>query len=123
MKKIVLFLLSLAICVSCMTGCDLHHSRKVPKEGLWYCQEALVWMDFTTDENTYATVGETKVKCTILNDRGSSYVCVLFQDEMVEMPGYEMGASIFEGDCILLTSDYLLIKDDDGNSFHFSRIE
>lgn len=123
MKKIVPFLLALAICTSCMTSCSPRHSRKVPKEGIWYCQEVLVCMDFNTGENTYVMIGETKVKCTILNDRGSSYVCVLFQDEIVEIPGYEMGTSIFEGDCILLTSDYLLIKDDDGNSFHFSRIE
>lgn len=121
MQKTFVHTLAFCLILILLTGCTTH-SSKVPKEGIWYCKELQIWMDFGVGTNTFAEINDTKVTCTILNDRGSSYISVLYQDHKHKIPGYRMGEAVFAGECRDLTADSLYIEDDEGNLYHFVRV-
>ena len=121
MRKQFIRILALCLLLLLLTACTTH-SKNVPTDGIWYCDRLQISLDFGADKNTYAVIDGTKITCCILNDRGSSYVSVLYQDFTQELPGYNMGSTVFEGKCQTLKSDCFYIEDDEGNVYHFVRV-
>lgn len=121
MKKRFICAFAICLILILLTGCTTH-SKKVPTEGIWYCDELQISMDFDTDRNTFAVIDDTKITCCILNDRGSSYVSVLYQDFKHKLPRYNMGSTVFAGECQSLNANCLYIEDDEGNVYHFVRV-
>lgn len=121
MKKRFTLILAICLILILLTGCTTH-SKKVPKEGIWYCNELQIWIDFDTGTNTFAEIDDIKATCTILNDRGSSHISVCYQDQN-KIPGYKMGDAVFEGKCRSLSDNDLYIEDGNGNVYHFVRID
>ncbi len=121
MKKLFVIISVIPLVLILLTGCATHN-RRVPKAGTWYCEELQIWMDFDDGTNTFVKNGDAQVMCTILNDRGSNYISVCYQDKKVALPGYQIGDTVFGGSCLVLKDNSLYVEDDKGNIYHFIRI-
>lgn len=121
MKKLLTYIFMLCFATTLLAGCSTR-SKKVPQEGIWYCRELQVQMVFSKGIRTYAIIDGIKIECDTLNDRGSSYVSVLYQDLERRIPGYQLGDSVFEGECRKLKDNTLYVEDENGDIYEFVRI-
>ncbi|MBQ4565590.1 MAG: hypothetical protein IJA48_04505 [Oscillospiraceae bacterium] len=122
MKKIVTVVI-LCLTGILMGGCfTFGYSPKVPQEGIWYCHELQVQMAFSKGIKTYAIIDGIEIECATLNDRGSNYVGVIYQDLNHKDLGYRLGDSLFEGECRKLTDNTLYVEDENGDIYEFVRI-
>ena len=74
------------------------------------------------DKKTYAIIDGIEIECATLNDRGSNYVGVIYQDLNHKDLGYRLGDSLFEGECRKLTDNTLYVEDENGDIYEFVRI-
>lgn len=106
MKKLAWYILVLALLCS-LLGC-VNSDNKIPDEGVWYCDELKIKLDFNAG---YATVADNneEIICNIGNERGTNYVSVLNQD--FGSSEYSVGESVFFGVCEEISNDTMIITD------------
>lgn len=119
MKRFVLCVL-LAVCILIGTGC-VDYSVYVPKEGIWYCEDLAIWMNFDNNGISYAIIDGIKIRCCVSYERGSGDISVIYQELTNVLPDYFVGESVWDGLCVGLEDGHLQVKGEDGKIYLFIR--
>ena len=80
-----------------------------PEEGIWFCEELQMQMDFNKGGNTYAIVEGQKITCTVSNDRGSTHVRIICQEPSHDT--YTLDHVFFAGIYLDLTDSQFVLKE------------
>ena len=90
-----------------------------PDEGVWYCAELQMQLDFGGDDESFAIVNGEKIMCGCGADRGSTWLMVGNID--VNCTQFRLGEAVWGGTFVSLDDTKLIIKDDTGVEYTFYR--
>lgn len=82
----------------------------LPKEGVWYCEELEISLNFDATENSTAVIEGIPVRCTFGAEHGSNTIFVGYLSSDVPIPGYKKGESFFGGTCISVKKGRMCIR-------------
>lgn len=91
-----------------------------PQEGVWYCEDLAIQIAFDDSSQTFAMVNGEKISCACEIDRGSKDIRISCQQP--DHPLFSLGKFIFSGEQVKLHDDQLVVQDDHGNQYTFTRI-
>jgi hypothetical protein len=98
------------------------YSYKVPKDGVWYCDELQMQLSFSTQYNCSVVVDGKELQCILSMEIGSSQLRLLYHETGYH--AYKHGDALFEGDSVSLSEDIYVVKDlDSGEIYSFHRIK
>lgn len=103
-----------------VTICSCRPAVVFPTEGIWYCDELQMQLDFEDRTETLVETDDTKVKCQWFSDRGSPYIAVACDVKNCEYCPY--GECIFKAEYSSLSETELILKSiHDGKIYTFYR--
>jgi len=123
-KTIRLFVLLISLIL--LSGCNgpVPPETKVPKEGIWVCEELQAELNFNPPDGVYSTVtidGE-KLVCHVSNNPGSLDLSIYYQGKSHKK--YNLGGEIFWLVFIDRDEDEMVAKDHDtGELYYFLRVD
>ena len=110
----ILLLLGISIICSC------RQSAVFPTEGIWYCDELQLQLDFGDRTETLVETEGAKVKCQWVSDRGSPYIAVVCDVKNCEHCPY--GECIFKAEYSSSSETELILEStQDGKFYTFYR--
>ena len=80
-----------------------------PEEGVWFCEELQMQMDFNKGGSTYAVVEGQKITCVVSNDRGSTHVSIVCNEPQHDT--YNLDHVFFSGIYKDLTDSQFILKE------------
>ncbi len=91
-----------------------------PQEGIWYCEDLGIQITFDDSGQAFAMVNGEKISCACGIVRGSKDIHIISQQP--DHPLFPLGEFIFSGEQVKLHDDQLVVQDDHGNQYTFTRI-
>lgn len=93
-----------------------------PKEGIWYCSELEMQLDFQDETSCFLIYEREKVICALGYERGSSWLSVGCQDP--NTTHFMLGEEVFGAEFVSLESDRLvLLEAKTGTEYCFLKVQ
>ena len=122
MRKIVSYIVLLALLITCQfTLSSCAYTVWYPTEGIWYCDELQMQLDFKTGADSFFVIDDTKIPCAAENDRGSKFLGVMCQSFNCKY--CHLGTWVLSAERVDLTETQLVVKSTEGVYYIFERIQ
>ena len=104
MKSIVVYV---AVClIVLLSACTI--TEPVPVDGIWYCEDLQIMLDFGTVLNSYAVIDGERMICSYSNEKGTRIIDIALVDSVYGMFDYDK--IIFSGYCDSWNEQRMLIR-------------
>lgn len=118
MRNIFVLCAVLAICIAL---CCCSAKRYYPEEGIWYCGELNIQLDFQDGSNCFVVHNGKKIACAAGVDPGSSWISVGCQE--ADNDCFILGEEVFGAEFVSLDNGILVVQDtDSAKEYRFIRI-
>lgn len=119
MRKVIVSCIAFIFLIS-LLGCM--PVQFFPKDGIWYCSELKMQLDFQDESNCFYIYEGDKIKCGLGYDKGSSWLSVGCQDD--NTTHFFLGEEIWGGEFVSLDANKLtLIEVKTGTEYCFLRTQ
>ena len=119
MKKIISFIIAF---VFSLLPIRCEPAQFFPEEGIWYCSELGIQLDFDDGLNCFFIYQGVKIVCDCEHDRGSSYLSVICQD--MNTKHFTLGEEVFGAEFVSLDTERLiLLEEETQTAYIFLRME
>ena len=113
---VILGLLLIALVCTLILFCVIFFQPQlVPKEGRWYCDELQLQLGFGEESSIISSEG-VRASCVTVSLNGDSNIVVHCQDR--NHPEWRFDEVVFEGECIKLEENTLLIREQHTDSVY-----
>lgn len=114
MKKLLLFLIVIGMCLS-LSGCELTDLlpkpvQYMPEEGVWYCEDLQIQLSFEANICNYVLVDNVKVEANWHNDPGAKTFSIM-SAYGVESLGILPGYVFLTAECVSRNEDEFVVKE------------
>lgn len=107
-------------------GCS--YTAWVPEDGIWYCKELQTQLAFGEGAESYAIVDNQKIVCQWSNDKGSTYISLVYQgydyQDYHRNLNYQPGDVIYAWEFVDQHGDCYYLKEcESGTTYLFKKIK
>lgn len=92
-----------------------------PEDGVWYCSELEMQLSFSKKYHSTVVMGEEKLQCSWINDKGSDDIYVVCQE--IDNQFYDLGELLFWLEYVSMDEETYEVKNHDtGETYVFIKL-